>query len=376
MQTKKLFIPDKCKAGFNLRSETYTGKLAYVIGFDGKKWRKEPSWKSWSNFPGDKKYAYRSEKTTYYGDEVAPMEFENVPTEGFVLNKKAGGTKYSWNHRATYARIYDPRGFEFEITIQNLLFVLQETDCMKGKGLVGEFVYSWDGKDLVLLPCDCEDYKASREFTNLQDKKISARDLVVGATYQSKKDRELIYLGRYERFVRPDGISNYYGELREDKFKKGFNHKNKAHVFWDVKSKRFEYNCAPKLANCLSEDMHPDCVKYQEKYLSSASYKPKFVFADLDKKMHYSYGYGDAGIYHDNGDYYLVQRQKASTGYWGKRCGEYYAQAVFKVNLSDSEVSFEEVDKIPSGITQQAKTLECPSYEIVAKGKKEKIVIL
>jgi hypothetical protein len=27
--------------------DTYTGKLGYVIGYDGKKWRKEPSWESW-----------------------------------------------------------------------------------------------------------------------------------------------------------------------------------------------------------------------------------------------------------------------------------------------------------------------------------------
>jgi hypothetical protein len=40
----KLFIADKFKVGFNLRDDTYTGKLGYVIGYDGKKWRKEPSW--------------------------------------------------------------------------------------------------------------------------------------------------------------------------------------------------------------------------------------------------------------------------------------------------------------------------------------------
>jgi hypothetical protein len=33
----KLFIADKFKVGFNLRDDTYTGKLGYVIGYDGKK---------------------------------------------------------------------------------------------------------------------------------------------------------------------------------------------------------------------------------------------------------------------------------------------------------------------------------------------------
>jgi hypothetical protein len=52
----------------------------------------------------------------------------------------------SWS---TYCRVYDPRGFEFEISIPNLLYILQECTSTKGKGLDGEFVYAWDGKDLV-----------------------------------------------------------------------------------------------------------------------------------------------------------------------------------------------------------------------------------
>ena len=42
-----LFIADKIKVGFNPRTDTYTGLLGYVIGHDGKKWRKEPSWEGW-----------------------------------------------------------------------------------------------------------------------------------------------------------------------------------------------------------------------------------------------------------------------------------------------------------------------------------------
>ena len=47
MNNDKLFIPTTCKVGFQARSDTYTGKLGYIIAFDGKKWRKEPSWKGW-----------------------------------------------------------------------------------------------------------------------------------------------------------------------------------------------------------------------------------------------------------------------------------------------------------------------------------------
>ncbi|MCY7168922.1 hypothetical protein MK528_11220, partial [Streptococcus gordonii] len=55
---------------------------------------------------------YDYEELSYYyktkaGIGVEPIEFDNVPTEGFVLNKKVGGTKSGWNHRSTYCRVYD-----------------------------------------------------------------------------------------------------------------------------------------------------------------------------------------------------------------------------------------------------------------------------
>jgi hypothetical protein len=37
---------------------------------------------------------------------------------------------------------YMTRGFEFEISIPNLLYILQECTSTKGKGLDGEFVYA------------------------------------------------------------------------------------------------------------------------------------------------------------------------------------------------------------------------------------------
>lgn len=254
----QLFIPNKCKVGYNKRTDTYSGKLGYVIAHDGKVWRKENSWESWrekyespeetekrkrqdydsrhaqqikqyaqtveaakNEKPGNG-YSYNTNIITafptlekylkqYVGDyadyrfypgkvgdkSIEPLEFENVPTEGFVLNKKAGGTKWSWNTRQTYSRVWDPRGFEFEITIPNLLFILQECSSHKGKGLDGKFVYSWDGKDLVLLPEGCEDYKESQVFTTLQSGKVPAKELKEGCFYKTKRQEDLMYMGKF-----------------------------------------------------------------------------------------------------------------------------------------------------------------------------------
>lgn len=139
MSYDNMYIPKKIKIGYQNRSDTYTGKLAYVIYFDDKgKLRKEQSWENWRD------------------ESIDPQEVSNDPVEGFVLNKEVGGVRSSnwfrdrygsWN-RIEKIRVYDPRDFEFEISIPNLLFILQETSSIKGKGLEGEFVYAWVGTEL------------------------------------------------------------------------------------------------------------------------------------------------------------------------------------------------------------------------------------
>lgn len=187
-----IFIPTKINVGFQKRKDTYTSKLAYVIYFDEKgKLRKETSWQSWR-------------------DEGIPNEiYDNEPMEGFVLNKKVGGDRYGWNPRQTYTRVYDPRGFEFEITIPNLLWILENCNCIKGKGLEGEFVYGWDGKELVLVPVESSDYKEIQEKNKVihNNTFIKARDLIIGATYEDLNGNQYVYMGKSKPWK---DQSNYY----------------------------------------------------------------------------------------------------------------------------------------------------------------------
>lgn len=180
-----IFIPNKINVGFQERSGTYTGKLAYVIYYDEKGvLRKETSWNGWrdKNIPNE--------------------EFENVPTEGFVLNKKAGDYSTGWNHRQAYCRVYDPRNFEFEITIENLLYILENTDSIRGKGLNGQFVYGWCGKDLILIPVESPDYKEFVTYSSIvkNNESIKAKDLIIGATYLTKDNTEYVYMGKFDYY--------------------------------------------------------------------------------------------------------------------------------------------------------------------------------
>jgi hypothetical protein len=251
----QLFIPTKLKVGYCKRDDTYTKKLAYVIYYDSKNvLRKETSWQGWR----DKK--------------ITPDDYDNVPTEGFVLNKGVGGTResYGWNARNEYIRVYDPRGFEFEISVANLLFILQECTSTKGKGLEGEFVYSWDGKELVLLPVSSSEYKKCTEYTKLQDGKVSTKSLVEGHTYKTKKQEELVYLGKfnwYDLEYKDKSNSRYsygktvdYTEIEKE---------SKQFVFYNEKNKSIvNLKSITNLAECISSTINVNYATYLDKFLS------------------------------------------------------------------------------------------------------------
>jgi hypothetical protein len=176
-----MFIPSKLNVGYQERNDTYSGKLAYVVYTDNKGvLRKEKSWRGWCKH--------------FLPDTL------NEPTEGFVLNRDVGGVRrsYGWDARLEKVRVYDPRGWEIEITIPNLLFILQECTSTKGKGLEGSFVYAWDGSNLVLLPTTAEEYISCVKYSNNQAKTVSKEDVKVGHWVKFKDDKDYIYLGRHK----------------------------------------------------------------------------------------------------------------------------------------------------------------------------------
>lgn len=236
-------IPAKIKVGFCKRGDTYTSKLGFVVYIDAKgKLRQEKSWEGWR----DKK--------------IDPADYDNVPTEGFVLNKSVGGVRsYSWNARKGKVRVYDPRDFEFEITIPNLLFILSECDCSRGKGLEGKFVYAWKGKELFLMPTSAQDYKNSIEYTELQGLNVKLKSLINGAMYITKKQVKLVYLGDMDvHFL----SRNYYWKIQGPS-------PLKKHVFQDEKGNFVIMEDIKDLAKVISETVVPDYAERIEKYRKS-----------------------------------------------------------------------------------------------------------
>lgn len=342
-----IYIPDKIKVGYCKRKDTYTGKLAYVIYYDEKgKLRKETSWQNWRD------------------KNITPDDFENVPTEGFVLNRKAGGVEeqWGWNARKTYCRVYDPRGFEFEIDIVNLLFILEHCDSIKGKGLVGKFVYGWDGKDLVLLPVDCPDYKKHKELSSVVNKnnKIKAKDLKKGATYIDKNNKEYIYMGKFDYWdhygYETDGkvfgswskmidyckenniyLEREYGRYRPIKYKDYVSYVS-GKKFWFWKEGYFyQYtNISNKFISCVNEN----CVSNYAELYDDMEHNSNFSPIDEDR---YDYCYYTYNEFLDKANRYSFKFITKINGIMNNCWG--YRERIFEDSISLNKSDTREVLK-------------------------------
>ena len=267
MQTK-LFIPTKLKVGFQQDETTYSEKLAYVIYYDQKGvLRKENSWKGWVHHPGDKGI-----DGDILSEDFDPYDFDNTPMTGFILNRNVGGVRQSYGHNARVekVRVFDPRGFEIEIDLPNLLFILQECDSTKGKGLEGEFVYAWSGKNLVLLPTHSLEYQESMKHTKRQDKKVTKSDMVEGCRYTFKSGESAIYLGRHESYEKIDF-----------RYNKPDNIYKKSHIFYTNEGDYLIEKGFTKIATKDTEIPDSDYAEQLEKFLKSP-YHSKLDRLEID----------------------------------------------------------------------------------------------
>ena len=321
-----IFIPKNIRVGFQKRDGTYTGKLSYIIYYDEKGvLRKEASWNSWRN------------------KDIEPLTFDNVPTSGFVLNKKVGGYSTGWNHRQTYVRVYDPRDFEFEISVPNLLYILENTNSIKGKGLEGEFVYGWDGKDLILIPTSSPDYIEISEYNNVlyQKNYVKAKDLILGATYKTKTNEEWIYIGRFD-----------YHDTKWDRHSyKYFNiNKGKHHFFAketkDSWSNGLQLSIVKSLGEKFIDVVSSECVKNYADLFEKLECKREYSPYDESKDEYVPYTLEEFYEKLDNKSWFYCYSDKDK--YEVNKVGKEVNQCIFRKRDSsfyrqhDNKMSIEE----------------------------------
>lgn len=256
-----LYIPKTITIGFQNRSDTFTGKLGYVIYTDHKGvLRKEASWNSWR----DKK--------------ITAVTVDNTPQQGFTLNKGIQRDGY-WGSGRSVIRVWDPRDFEFEISVDNLIGILMHADVCK-RDITESCVFAWNGTELVLLPTNSVEYQESVAHTEKQVKKFSAKELTPGYTYSVRKENQsVVYLGLFERYE----LNNIY-ENEQYGYSRGVEQKKKpkkGHAFIDPTSKEVMIkDPSAFISNVEVEEVHQDFASLMDAYYSHAESQP-FVGAKV-----------------------------------------------------------------------------------------------
>ena len=129
---------------------------------------------------------------------------DNVPNEpqlGFRITKMVSRSG-SWNGGNKLVRIEDPRGFELEISVDNLVKIMSMTTFIDGVCQT-ECLWGREGSSNILLPVNSEPYEAARATTDYRNKEvISLRDVKFGDTVELKKTEQFEgltgeYLGAY-----------------------------------------------------------------------------------------------------------------------------------------------------------------------------------
>ena len=202
------------------------------------------------------------------------VQFDNEPVAGVMLDSGSNSPGWGgWNKRLSIARIIDPRGFMFEIRMENLVYLLQ-TGGYDGKTGFPELIYSWDSGKIVLIPTASPEYQDALVSTKAQSKYLKVADIKVGATYRRKSGGSYTYLGKF-----PVMKYNWSCNTNEPD--------GEQHVF---ASRNYTVTFMKTLSGKFVQEVEtPDGFSFSEalnKFLNSVDYK--HIDRSLDQKVYLS----------------------------------------------------------------------------------------
>lgn len=214
----QLYIPKKLKIGFQERKDSFDGKLSFITYYDNNgKISNETRWSRWCD------------------GSISNLEIDNIPFKNATLNKNISHAGYRYGTGRTAIRIYDSRGFEYEIDIDNFMGIAQEYSVVKGE-ITGEFVYAFANNKVILLPVDSEQYKDAIKTTLNRNEKVDESSLTPGDVYLNDKEEECIYIGFYNM---NKSIAKYLNIL--------VNKQKPSHVFYNNNKDIYEFIKIEKL---------------------------------------------------------------------------------------------------------------------------------
>lgn len=148
----ELYIPQNIKIGYQKRTDALTGLLAYLIPEDEKgKYNQMLSWQRWRNH------------------ELGEAVIDNKPRNGYIINVSKTHVPFSsFGQERTKVRVHSADGYEFEISVENLIEILEVSDISK-KYINAECVFAWQNKQIWLVPTNTKVYE---KYQKVQQAKL------------------------------------------------------------------------------------------------------------------------------------------------------------------------------------------------------------
>jgi hypothetical protein len=103
-------------------------------------------------------YDYVS-RTSTPRKKIEPITVDNVPVSGFKITDEI--RRVYWGGGNVVWRVEDPRGFELEMSSQNLMAIIQTVGLQAGGEIPGKCVWARDGANNVLLHESTEEFKTA-----------------------------------------------------------------------------------------------------------------------------------------------------------------------------------------------------------------------
>lgn len=185
-----------------------------------------------------------------------PHIFKNELMEGFEIAKSVrryGGWSGTGN---VVWRVFDPRGFELEISSENLARIIDCTNIDKGI-IVGKCIWGRDGGSNVLLPEASDNYSEAVAFHKKMDNRITEKDVNVGDTVMLLTEHymkdQYVFYGKYDFLLadRHRSLDSQHGTafMMDRVVSK--------RLFQNVKTGKYVVIVTPKYASVVSKATSP-----------------------------------------------------------------------------------------------------------------------
>lgn len=258
---KRIKFPDQHYVGFQKRGNNDLLGFMTPEGKDTAAVKRKSTVDSWAK--GNNR-TYDHETRTYIEHEGIPTQvYDNAPLNGFVFGKAVNHSS-SWNSCSDKWRVYDPRGFELEISSGNFEKII--STCTIINGVVQEdCIWARLGPNNILVPVNSDLYMAAKKNTRVSKQSASIKDAKAGDLVTLQNGVEGIYIGYFYHVlgISSSGSSRMYGLINKLEASR-----LKRYIFQNPKDKSFWSLSSIKVASIEPKDEIKDPVDYTNSALS------------------------------------------------------------------------------------------------------------